>query len=248
MQTHAIPSNLTTFLLPSHASSNSSLEHTDDLDEATSLDNEPLLPQHQGDTLPRTRRVKWPNSLDDRPLKLALGGLTFAATVTFLYLFHQQLSSIEELPGFTSVISPMADLNETRQFLSNRSTINEGYIPFPSSAFSPLYTPRPLERTLSTSNFPSKACLAQFVSQGEICEEMRNRWIAIEDQPKLDLIWTWTNGSRGELLGEWKDKASLDVEKLGMRILKRVNRLLGGNMLKHFRCALTYTLEKDVQY
>jgi len=239
MQTDQTPSHPTNFLLPSHLSSSSSFDQTDELDGHPSLDNEPLLPQYEIHPTPRKRRLEWSTYSENRSLLLALGGFAFAASTILLWLFCRGLIAHTSIvtQGVNSTIASKVDLNETRHFLSNLSAVNEGYIPFPSSVFSPLYTPTPLQHTLSTSSFPSSACLDRFVSQGELCEEMRNRWSAGEEQPKLDLIWTWTNGSQGELMADWKDKESLNGEKLGKRLMKGVKRLLGGNMLKHFRFA-----------
>jgi len=239
MQTDQTPSHPTNFLLPSHLSSSSSFDQTDEIDGHPFLDNEPLLPQYEAHATPRKQRVKWSTYSENRSLKLALGGFAFAASIIFLWLSLRRLIAYPVIgtQELNLTIAPKVDLTETRHFLSNLSTVNEGYIPFPSSAFSPLYTPTPLQHTFSTSSFPSSACLDRFVSQGELCEEMRNRWSAGEGQPKLDLIWTWTNGSQGELMADWKDKASLNGEKLGARLMKGVKRLLGGNMLKHFRFA-----------
>lgn len=242
MRTDQTPSHPTNFLLPSHLSSSSSLDQTDELDARPSLDNEPLLPQYESHTTPRKQRTKWSTYSENRSLQIALGGFTFAASTIFLWLSLRDLRAYSSIgtEGHSSTVAPEVNISGTRQFLSNLSTVNEGYIPFPSSVFSPLYAPTLLQHTLSTSSFPSSACLDRFVSQGELCEEMRNRWSAGEDQPKLDLIWTWTNGSQGELMTEWKERASLNDENLRMRVLKRVKRLFGGNMLKHFRFALTH--------
>ena len=235
-------SNSTNFLLPSHLSFSSSFDQTDEIDGHPFLDNEPLLPQYEAHATPRKQRVKWSTYSENRSLQIALGGFTFAASTIFLWLSLRDLRAYSSIgtEGHSSTVAPEVNISGTRQFLSNLSTVNEGYIPFPSSVFSPLYAPTLLQHTLSTSYFPSSACLDRFVSQGELCEEMRNRWSAGEDQPKLDLIWTWTNGSQGELMTEWKERASLNDENLRMRVLKRVKRLLGGNMLKHFRFAFAH--------
>ncbi|CEQ42145.1 SPOSA6832_03928 [Sporobolomyces salmonicolor] len=175
--------------------------------------SEPLLPQY---------RQK--EGLDDPPdpaptgqsrlTRVAVLAVGFAAVAGLLWAFVPAATSrwadfaaaLPYAPSAENDISPANDsLSTTQQFLLDSSSTNTGIIPFPSSLYSPHYTPQPLRPTLSTSSFPSSRCVDLYVSRGVHCAELRSRWSG-EHQPKLDIIWTWTNGSSGELMASWREK------------------------------------------
>ncbi|GAA5932899.1 hypothetical protein JCM1841_005189 [Sporobolomyces salmonicolor] len=210
--------------------------------------SEPLLPQY---------RQK--EGLDDPPdpaptgqsrlTRVAVLAVGFAAVAGLLWAFVPAATSrwadfaaaLPYAPSAENDISPANDsLSTTQQFLLDSSSTNTGIIPFPSSLYSPHYTPQPLRPTLSTSSFPSSRCVDLYVSRGVHCAELRSRWSG-EHQPKLDIIWTWTNGSSGELMASWREKVSSEVgwkrwarrAKTSLSQLRR--RALGGSVVKHFR-------------
>ncbi|GAA5955214.1 hypothetical protein JCM21900_002241 [Sporobolomyces salmonicolor] len=132
-------------------------------------------------------------------------------------------------------------LSPTQQFLLDPLSSNIGIIPFPSTLYSPLYTPRPLRPTLSTAAFPSSSCIELYVSMGELCGELLGRWADETQQPRVDVIWTWVNGSSQELLSSWRQAVSEEIgQKRWVKRAKRrlsglARRVLGGEVVKHFR-------------
>ncbi|GAA5862968.1 hypothetical protein JCM1840_002342 [Sporobolomyces johnsonii] len=212
--------------------------------------SEPLLPQYREKEHPDDTPESAP-ARQTRLTRLALLAVGFAAVAGLLWAFvpastsrwADNATSPSYAPSAEDDLSPANDsapLSPTQQFLLNSSSTNVGLIPFPSSLYSPRYTPRPLRPTLSTSSFPSSRCVDLYVSRGEHCAELRNRWSG-EQQPKLDIIWTWTNGSSEELMASWREKVSNEVgwkrwvtrAKTSLSQLRR--RALGGSVVKHFR-------------
>ncbi|GAA5896666.1 uncharacterized protein JCM6883_006974 [Sporobolomyces salmoneus] len=190
-------------------------------DEDATLDLAPLLPQHSQSvttTLKKKRRLS--------PLHFVLFALASLGTALALWSIS---------PSPSSVIVAKGSLKYTQQFLSDPSTRNQGLIPFPSNYFSPLFTHSPLRPTLSSSSFLSSDCLDAYVSKGELCQEMEGRWYA-DNQPKLDLVYTWHNGS-DPLMSSWKGKVSAKVDPVAWRKerVKRARRLAGAQVLRHFR-------------
>ncbi|GAA5869721.1 hypothetical protein JCM1840_000570 [Sporobolomyces johnsonii] len=132
-------------------------------------------------------------------------------------------------------------LTATQEFLLDPLSSNIGIIPFPSTLYSPLYTQQPLRPTLSTAAFPSSSCIELYVSTGELCGELLGRWGDEAQQPQVDVIWTWVNGSSPELLTSWREAVSEEIgQKRWVKRAKRglsglARRVLGGEVVKHFR-------------
>ncbi|GAA5892552.1 hypothetical protein JCM6882_005645 [Rhodosporidiobolus microsporus] len=140
-----------------------------------------------------------------------------------------------------TLASPFQALSSTERFLHDPSSLNNGLIPFPASAFSPSRTPQPLEHSLSTSSWPSPSCLETFVSSGILCAAAHHHW-AGEKAPKFDVVWTWVNGSSAELMADWREKVSEEVGRFrrAKRWIVEARRRLGrrasgASVVKHFR-------------
>ncbi|GAA5942317.1 uncharacterized protein JCM15063_002968 [Sporobolomyces koalae] len=224
----------------------SSINSFDDDDQhVPQRDLEPLLPQYFDPDKARSSRSKRNCTRDQLVCRVGLGlvtGLAVFAVVCWLWETYLASVDLRPLDSWMRAASAEEPLAATLRFLRNASTVNQGTIPFSSSDFSPLYTATRPYSTLSTSSFPSTACSEAYIAHGELCDELAGRWSRQEDQPKLDLIWTWTNGSRSEVMSSWKEKVSQEVGLIGWSkraairsLVTRAYHLMGATVYKHFR-------------
>ncbi|KAM0756536.1 hypothetical protein T439DRAFT_309018 [Meredithblackwellia eburnea MCA 4105] len=123
---------------------------------------------------------------------------------------------------------------------------SQGIVPFDSAAFSPLLPTHPLEPTVSVKGW-SRSCSDQWIAQGVVCDSMRDSWNS-QGQPsspvRLDVVWTWTNGSETERITPWREFVS-DLVGRSRRLVKRQRTLpplppvkmlaKGADMKQHFR-------------
>lgn len=193
------------------------LESVSESSDATAADDlEPLLPQYsRQSTEPSAKKC-----CRFAPWSLVLQALLALSAPVTVFFFWFILSPRTRRVAAASKSS----LDLTRQFLSDPLTSNRGLIPFPSDYFSPLYTPASLVSTVATSSFPSARCVDDFVAKGGLCDEIIGSWDR-RASPKVDLIYTWHNGS-DPLMSSWKDDAN---DQVGL------GRGHGARVLKHFR-------------
>ncbi|GAA5831300.1 hypothetical protein JCM3766R1_003003 [Sporobolomyces carnicolor] len=193
------------------------LESVSESSDATAADDlEPLLPQYsRQSTEPSAKKC-----CRFAPWSLVLQALLALSASVTVFFFWFILSPRTRRVAAASKSS----LDLTRQFLSDPLTSNRGLIPFPSDYFSPLYTPASLVSTVATSSFPSARCVDDFVAKGGLCDEIIGSWDR-RASPKVDLIYTWHNGS-DPLMSSWKDDAN---DQVGL------GRGHGARVLKHFR-------------
>jgi hypothetical protein len=110
----------------------------------------------------------------------------------------------------------------------------------PASLTPSLYTSPPLEHPatlLAFSHLPPKAgwsCLDTWISRGELCSDFEGRFApGAEEETKIDVMWTYVNGSEPRMK-LWRKQAARLVE----------NRKEGENaagVLRHFRGTLPIT-------
>lgn len=157
---------------------------------------------------------------------LVAAGVAFVRAV--LRREHATVPSVVLPTAFDSA-NP-SRLSSTQQYLLNTSDTNVGVIPFPSTLFDPVLRPKPLQHTLSTQDWTPR-CLERYIASGIVCDDLVARW---KDQPpKLDVIWTWVNGSSAELMADWRTKVAIDAG--WRRRLRRAVQAGAAAVVKHFR-------------
>lgn len=208
----------------------------------------PLLPTYDDgeDTKPLPSPPRTPAC---HPLRLSLLLLLAAAGVAGWVAFDHYAprgppSVVSEADTFqdalqhnTSTPFPLeaagssAQMTDVLRFLAAAGQTNDGIVPFEPRIYYALFpSSRPLARTLSSKAFPSSRCADQWIARGELCTAMKGRWTGKEEELKLDVSWTWVNGSSAERMAQWRESVS---ESVGKRM--KVRRTLGGTVLKHFR-------------
>ncbi|GAA5902653.1 hypothetical protein JCM5296_000733, partial [Sporobolomyces johnsonii] len=135
-----------------------------------------------------------------------------------------------------------------------------GILSFSSELYPAVHIPPPPSHPLSTlafSRLPYPAsvdCIARYVSSGELCSALEGRFQeGGAEQVKIDVVWTWVNGSREERMAAWRDVAAaeLDTEEqsgrrsrtrrdarraeANGRARSRMSRATGAEVYKHFR-------------
>ncbi|GAA5862843.1 hypothetical protein JCM8547_006567 [Rhodosporidiobolus lusitaniae] len=225
---------LSTFSSPTSSTAPDPADDDDDQEDVSA----PLLPQYTSkDPAEGVKPL-------GRLLRLAGFLLLFFFAVIVWYL----LLLAEKAPVFFTLALPPLNSTEredllapTRDFLRDPSTVNTGVIPFSSLAYSPLYRPSPLQHPLTTFDWPSPSCLEQYVATGELCSEAEKYWTG-ERAPKLDVMWTWVNGSSAEPMAEWRKKVSDEVgrSKRAKRFVVETTRKIwrraaGASVVRHFR-------------
>lgn len=144
------------------------------------------------------------------------------------------------VPGLNDILgrllakSPPRDVGD--RYLQDAESPNLGIVPFSDAAYSPRYTPPPLEHTLSTDGW-SRSCIELYVARGEVCPELEGHYAASGIQ--ADVVWTWVNGSSAELLHEWMAQAS---HERGHRLKRSLAKRAGASVQRHFRCACLFFL------
>jgi hypothetical protein len=224
-----------------------SRDGSDDLDGDSQDPSAPLLPQYRSSSPPPAHKAN-----DRRFLVVALvvagfSLLAFAGGVHFLFRPRSPtvaLSSTSSAPLDilnSDAVTTDDPLTSSHDFLLNTSSSNKGVLPFSSSSFSSLYRPAPLQHPLSTLSWPSAACLEQYVATGSLCSASRRHWVG-ESAPKVDVVWTWVNGSSEEVMADWRMKVSDEVgqfAKVKGRLVKFFKgvwkRAAGASVRKHFR-------------
>ncbi|GAA6059108.1 hypothetical protein JCM10212_002079 [Sporobolomyces blumeae] len=205
--------------------------------EDDSLDQEPLLPRYADESSRTTPTPPTQSLIRSRALRVAV--LAFLALCVGVWTFRAALvdgprsSRVDVWSSLEAANATKPDpLASTRAFLANSSTRNLGLVPFTATFASPVLVVRPLQHTLASSSFRSSTCRDGWIARGQLCDELRNQSAALE-QPRMDVIFTWTNGSQAELMYSWKDQASRAVGLTGWK--RRLRRALGANVVKHFR-------------
>lgn len=222
-------------------------DYSDEEEEQGDGSLTPLLPtfeHHNERALPLPSPPRTPSC---HPLRLALLLLLAAAGVAGWVAFDHYapkgppsaasdaiVTSEDSLPHNISAPSSsnvrVAD-SDVLRFLAAAEQTNAGIVPFDPSIYSPLFPDsRPLDPTLSSKAFASSRCAEQWIALGEICTAMKGRWTGREEELKLDVSWTWVNGSSAEKMAQWRESIS---NLVGDRA--KVRRKLGGTVLKHFR-------------
>ncbi|KAJ8296782.1 3-O-alpha-D-mannopyranosyl-alpha-D-mannopyranose xylosylphosphotransferase [Rhodotorula toruloides] len=159
-------------------------------------------------------------------------GMLVASSAIFIRVLLQQRHAVVPSVTLPSTLDSTnaSTLSFAQQYLSNISNSNVGVIPFPSTLYKPVLRPKPLDHTLSTEGWTPR-CLERYVASGVLCVELDGRWN--DAPPKLDLIWTWVNGSSAELMADWRNKVAADA---GWRIrLRRALQAGAASVVKHFR-------------
>ncbi|GAA5902129.1 hypothetical protein JCM6882_006708 [Rhodosporidiobolus microsporus] len=89
---------------------------------------------------------------------------------------------------------------------------------------------------LTFSRLPAAArwsCLDAWVGEGRVCRELEGRFAARkEDEVKIDVVWTWVNGSESRL-AEWREILAEEGEKKDGKKGKKGKN--GAQVLRHFR-------------
>ncbi|KPV78673.1 uncharacterized protein RHOBADRAFT_41217 [Rhodotorula graminis WP1] len=227
-------------------------EHDGEAGDAT----EPLLPRYRLATADevveekdearrgRRRRVQ-------RIAVLVIASLVPVGITASLFAATSSCSTAKASRPYESeaLSSSMPRLNTSfapslaQQYLADPESVNDGVLPFDSTAFDPLYRPVPLEHPLSTSSFASSAsCFERYIATGTICTAYDGRWTDEAARPKLDAVWTWVNGSSAELMTSWREEAAQEgarrsrVRRWTRRAMRAVRRRLrGAAVLRHFR-------------
>ncbi|GAA5842285.1 hypothetical protein JCM9279_005333 [Rhodotorula babjevae] len=136
-----------------------------------------------------------------------------------------------------------SSLSLAQQFLSDPTSVNKGVLPFDTSSIDPRHHPLPPEHPLTTSSFASStSCLERYIATGDVCTAYDGRWADETARPKLDVVWTWVNGSSAELMTRWREEAQQEsaarsrVRRWASRTAMAVRKRLGGAaVLRHFR-------------
>lgn len=169
------------------------------------------------------------------PLRLALV-LTLALVVTATVRLAWTSTGTPDLArSLSPPSSPTPTLHEEHgvppsaaaQWLTSH-TNTEGTIPFSRALYTPLVPLRALEPTLSIKGF-SDECLEGWIADGQLCPALEGHWKGA-GAPRLDVVWTWVNGSEAELLSTWRSEVSAQVGAKRM-----VKRAAGAAIKKHFR-------------
>lgn len=200
---------------------------------------EPLLPRFRFATASEGNKARRRRRWAERAALLASGALVVVGLVTVSAwmlsggqragLAAAQVAPPSDGPASLATSSPPSRPSFAQQFLHNASFVNEGVVPFPSSLYSPVYRPRPLEHTLTTSSFASSPrCLERYIATGEVCSSFNGRWADEATRPKVDAIWTWVNGSSAELLTRWREAAAAEETRgRGRRLRRWLGRKVG---------------------
>ncbi|GAA5866218.1 hypothetical protein JCM3774_004122 [Rhodotorula dairenensis] len=121
-------------------------------------------------------------------------------------------------------------------YLRHRESVNVGVVPFSDRAFSPSYSPAPLEHSLTTEGW-SASCLEAFVASGDLCDELVGRYR--ESKVATDIVWTWVNGSSAELLSHSMVQASggggSRKRSRAIEAARSMRRRAGATVFRHFR-------------
>ena len=218
---------------------------------------EPLLPRYRFATAGETALVEGDKARRRRRRLQGIALLVSAPLVVFGIVVHlcasgttrsaSETFSMRENEVFSRPAPPFNDstsLSLAQQFLHDPTSINKGVLPFDSTSFSPRYRPFALEHPLSTSSFAaSSSCLAHYIATGDVCTTYDERWVNEASRPKLDVVWTWVNGSSAELMTRWRDAAQQEgsarsrVRRWASRAARAVKEpLRGAAVLRHFRC------------
>ncbi|TNY17178.1 hypothetical protein DMC30DRAFT_357508 [Rhodotorula diobovata] len=200
---------------------------------------EPLLPRFRFATASEGNKARRRRRWAERAALLASGALVVVGLVTVSAwmlsggqragLAAAQVAPPSDGPASLATSSPPSRPSFAQQFLHNASFVNEGVVPFPSSLYSPVYRPRPLEHTLTTLSFASSPrCLERYIATGEVCSSFNGRWADEATRPKVDAIWTWVNGSSAELLTRWREAAAAEETRgRGRRLRRWLGRKVG---------------------
>ncbi|BGP29032.1 hypothetical protein JCM10296v2_000768 [Rhodotorula toruloides] len=159
-------------------------------------------------------------------------GLLVGASAAFIRYFvrhsHAAVPPVV-LPSTLDSIEASAS-SYTQQYLLNTSNANVGFIPFPSTLYDPVLRPKPLEHTLSTEGW-TPGCLERYIASGVFCDDLNGRWT--DKLLKLDVIWTWVNGSSADLMTNWRNRVAAAA---GWRKwLRRAVQAGAAAVVKHFR-------------
>ncbi|KAL8287473.1 hypothetical protein RQP46_003331 [Phenoliferia psychrophenolica] len=204
----------------------SSIQRYEAEDDSESAD-QPLLPTFTPSPPPPPSPTK-----RSRPRLALLVLLAAGSTAGGLLAWRTSASGVS--PSATSYRWPqeeesehLVQPSEVTSWLATHPH-NNGTIPFSPAIYPPLLPLRPLAPTLSVKGF-SPECADKWISQGELCPELSGAWGAGRG-PRIDVAWTWTNGSAAERMSDWRQAVS---DKLGSRSL--AERAPGASVAKHFR-------------
>lgn len=175
----------------------------------------------------------------------AFAGLTLVAFMT--YAIVQSVSPAR--PSYASAKTSVPALDDllgmllhtttpatlANDFLQHSDSVNFGVVPFSDRAFSPVYTPAPLEHALTTEGW-SASCLETFIATGDLCAELRGGKDK-DPEVKMDVVWTWVNGSSTEILSDWMARASQGGRKRSLSAVR--HRRAGASVYRHFRCVIS---------
>ncbi|KAK4703042.1 hypothetical protein P7C70_g3182, partial [Phenoliferia sp. Uapishka_3] len=232
MQEHKHREDDEEFALPPLSASGS--PNTDDFEEDD--DNAPLLPISTTSPSSSFPSPSPSSSSSKRDLSLTVTLLCAAVLCAAGLLAIISHSSSPSLPfadfshpsqfppiDFTNYSTPSRTPSHVAAWLASPTTENRGFVPFLPSAYSPLLPLRPLSQTLSVKGF-SEECADSWIADGELCAGLKGRWKGVR-APRMDVAWTWTNGSENELMTQWRK----EVASEGARTKT------SSNVLKHFR-------------
>lgn len=222
-------------------------------DEESNHTTSPLLPQHStsGETTKRRKKngkiTQFGNNLLRRSfIRLLLGTTALLIIVALVVRTKEMLSAGFglEMSAPWSQVEPLKEINDfdsalkqSQEYMATND--NKGYIPFSNTIYNPLLSSTPsFDPTLSSTLFPSRSCADDWISKGILCDQVRGRYITTKqsEELKIDVLWTWVNGSVAEGLSAWRAKVSeSDGTKQGEDGKGWKSRRPGAAMAKHFR-------------
>lgn len=177
----------------------------------------------------------------------AVAGLTLVVFMTYAIVrsvsparpsYASAKTSVPALDDLLGMLlhttTPATLANDFLQHSDSRH-VNLGVVPFSDRAFSPVYTPAPLEHALTTEGW-SASCSETFVATGDLCAELRGGKDA-DRQVAMDVVWTWVNGSSSEILSDWMVRASQRGRKRTLSSVR--HRRAGASVYRHFRCVIS---------
>ncbi|KAI5478002.1 hypothetical protein MNV49_005694 [Pseudohyphozyma bogoriensis] len=211
-------------------------ETSSEATQSESDEDDALLPRHHSSspslsTTATASRTRWIVIVLASTLAVVLA----ASVLTFVAIRNRSASAAAPASAAQESTYELSIPSDTSKWYTNFTHTNTGVLPFSPSHYPALLssTSRPLSHTPPVASFASQpTCLDLWVSQGEICEEMKGWFEGEGRQPKLDVVWTWVNGSESERLADWK---SFVEESWVKRVVRRVKRAIKPDLSRHFR-------------
>jgi hypothetical protein len=130
--------------------------------------------------------------------------VTICVVVFLLFLPNSSSISFSSSPKETSkIVKGEVEPNQ----LLNASVDIRGILSFNFRTKPNLHLPLPLSSPSTSLTFSNvSSCLDDFVSALKLCDSVQERFLNRLDEPKVSLVWTWTNGSDPRI-SDWRQYA-----------------------------------------